>query len=310
MAHLECEVLLASMVASRTDRGARGHRGADVSRLCPRALWVAIRQPKPIAKSAAVGIYIHTPGAYFYCLSPRRHQHVTAIQARPISHPPHPPTRFPSQKRRDRSFSEGWRVWRVPAVLACRMEFVIPGCKPEPKPRLCSSKVRLRFAALYPDELDFDVILDACKSWGATRGGLREYAIRLAASFTRSLPTRRKTSTSTSTVRTGRRRTSTIASARPSSTSLAMAAESYIPRCRQGVGRYPSDRERVLRYDIKDGDYVSELHTPLVEDAKRDAAEEDDEEEAEEEDGGGGEKQPGCSAARREYARAEDHIYI
>ena len=78
----------------------------------------------------------------------------------------------------------------------------------------------------------------------------------------------------------------------------------------QGVGRYPGDRERVLRYDIKDGDYVSELHTPLVEDAKRDAAEEDDEEEAEEEDGGGGEKQPGCSAARREYARAEDHIYI
>ena len=78
----------------------------------------------------------------------------------------------------------------------------------------------------------------------------------------------------------------------------------------QGVGRYPGDRERVIRYAIKDGDYVSELHTPLVEDAKRDAAEEDDEEEAEEEDGGGGEKQPGCSAARREYARAEDHIYI
>ena len=49
MAHLECEALLASMVASRTDRGARGHRGADVSRLCPRALWVAIWQPKPRA---------------------------------------------------------------------------------------------------------------------------------------------------------------------------------------------------------------------------------------------------------------------
>ena len=65
----------------------------------------------------------------------------------------------------------------------------------------------------------------------------------------------------------------------------------------QGVGRYPGDRERVIRYDIKDGDYVSELHTPLVEDAKRDAADEDDEEEAEEEDGGSGEQhqQPGCS---------------
>ena len=46
----------------------------------------------------------------------------------------------------------------MPAVLACLMEFVIAGGKPEPKPRLCSSKVRLRFAALYPDELDFDVI--------------------------------------------------------------------------------------------------------------------------------------------------------
>ena len=102
----------------------------------------------------------------------------------------------------------------MPAVLACLMEFVIPGCKPEPKPRLCSSKVHLTFAALYPDELDFDVILDACKSWGATRSG-SPVSMPLAASFTRSLPTRRRTSTSTSTVRTGRRRTSTIASARP-----------------------------------------------------------------------------------------------
>ena len=178
----------------------------------------------------------------------------------------------------------------MPAVLACLMEFVIPGCKPEPKPRLCSSKVHLTFAALYPDELDFDVILDACKSWGATRGGLREYAIGRELHTQPADPQKnihfhvycaygKKADVN------DRFRTTIF--------DLAGDGGRILHPEVQGVGRYPGDRERVIRYDIKDGDYVSELHTPLVEDAKRDAADEDDEEEAEEEDGGSGEQQPG-----------------
>ena len=41
----------------------------------------------------------------------------------------------------------------------------------------------------------------------------------------------------------------------------------------QGVKNSPGDRERVIRYDMKDGKHVSELITALVVDPQRDAAE-------------------------------------
>ena len=40
----------------------------------------------------------------------------------------------------------------------------------------------------------------------------------------------------------------------------------------QGVGAGAGDRERVIRYDMKDGDHVGELETPLAIDPKRDEA--------------------------------------
>lgn len=56
----------------------------------------------------------------------------------------------------------------------------------------------------------------------------------------------------------------------------------------QSVKPTPADRERVINYDMKDGDFVGELETPLVNDARRDAAEA---EAAADADGGeGGEK--------------------
>ena len=41
----------------------------------------------------------------------------------------------------------------------------------------------------------------------------------------------------------------------------------------QAVKSTPADRERVIAYDMKDGEYIGELETPLVNDARRDAAE-------------------------------------
>ena len=50
----------------------------------------------------------------------------------------------------------------------------------------------------------------------------------------------------------------------------------------QQVGSTPADRERVINYDIKDGDYVSELITPLVHDSRRDTPASDDESDGDE----------------------------
>ena len=41
----------------------------------------------------------------------------------------------------------------------------------------------------------------------------------------------------------------------------------------QSVKNTPADRERVIRYDMKDGDYVAELETALVVDPRREARE-------------------------------------
>ena len=56
------------------------------------------------------------------------------------------------------------------------MEFVIPGTKPDPPLRIAGRRVNLTYAALFPGELTFDILLAACRRWAATRGGLREYA--------------------------------------------------------------------------------------------------------------------------------------
>ena len=57
------------------------------------------------------------------------------------------------------------------------MEFVIPGTKVDPPLRVNGRVLQLTYAALFPGELTFDILLAACRSWGSTRLGLREYCI-------------------------------------------------------------------------------------------------------------------------------------
>ena len=62
----------------------------------------------------------------------------------------------------------------VYGAYGASMEFVVPGCKPEPSPRLHAAKIHLTYAALYPDELDFTALVTAARGWGDTKAGLRE----------------------------------------------------------------------------------------------------------------------------------------
>ena len=171
------------------------------------------------------------------------------------------------------------------------MEFVIPGCKPEVKPRLAAKKVHLTYAALYDGELTFEMLLNAAEAWGTRRGGLREYCchelhaqpadpqrdhhFHAYFEFGKKVDVDDRLRTTIFDVQGSRRR--------------------YLHPEVQAVGGLPGDRERVITYDMKDGDYVSELHTPLIVDARRDAAEEAAEDEAAE----GGEE-----AAEKEQPRA------
>ena len=57
------------------------------------------------------------------------------------------------------------------------MQFVIPGCAPEPSTRLSSGTIHLTFAALYDGELNFEILLVSAREWGSAHNGLREYVI-------------------------------------------------------------------------------------------------------------------------------------
>ena len=53
------------------------------------------------------------------------------------------------------------------------MDFIIPGCNPDPPKRVSSKMIHLTYAALEDGELTFDQMLGAAHSWGATRQSLR-----------------------------------------------------------------------------------------------------------------------------------------
>tara|TARA_B110000046_G_C12842440_1_gene334216 strand:- start:41 stop:733 length:693 start_codon:yes stop_codon:yes gene_type:complete len=166
------------------------------------------------------------------------------------------------------------------------MEFVIPGCKPEPSLRVNSRMVHLTYAALYDGELTFASSLVAAKGWAAARQGLREYTIanelhsapadpqrahhfHFYIKFGKKVDIRDRLHTTIFDLRGQNGRT-------------------LHPEI-QSVLNTPADRERVINYDMKDGKYIAELETPLVNDARRDRAEaeaaaDDDE------DGGEGER--------------------
>ena len=166
------------------------------------------------------------------------------------------------------------------------MEFVIPGCRPEPTKRANGRTFHLTYAALFRNELNFEFVLDAAKEWATTRQGLREYVIGREHHSEPADPARYEHFHAY--LKFGKK------------LDIADRFHSTIFDLRGRNGRVlhpeiqtvlntPADRERVINYDMKDGKYIAELETPLVNDARRDRAEaeaaaDDDE------DGGEGER--------------------
>ena len=147
------------------------------------------------------------------------------------------------------------------------MEFTIPGCKPDPPKRVSGAGIHLTYAALYPGELTFDSMLTAARGWGHQRCALREYAIGREKHPHPAYPARDEHfhvySKFGKKVELKDRLHSTVFDLRGRNGRV------LHPEIQQ-VGSTPADRERVINYDIKDGDYVSELITPLVHDSRRD----------------------------------------
>lgn len=157
------------------------------------------------------------------------------------------------------------------------MEFVIPGCRPEPTKRANGRTFHLTYAALFRNELNFEFVLDAAKEWATTRQGLREYVIGREHHSEPADPARDEHFHAY--LKFGKK------------LDIADRFHSTIFDLRGRNGRVlhpeiqtvlntPADRERVINYDMKDGDYVGELETPLVNDRRREQAEAAAQEEA------------------------------
>lgn len=155
------------------------------------------------------------------------------------------------------------------------MEFHVPGVRPEPPLRVSAKKVWLTYAALKQSELNFDFLLQAGKRWGTTRGGLLEYGIGEELHSQPADPSRphhfhayfkfgKKVAVP------DRKRTAIF--------DLQSQRDGRVlhPEL-EPVKDWAGDRERVVRYFMKDGKYVSELETPLVDDPQRDTPASDDE---------------------------------
>jgi hypothetical protein len=146
------------------------------------------------------------------------------------------------------------------------MLFHIPGVAAVPSDIISAKMIHLTYAALNPGELTFDAILRAAKRWAVDREGLLEYTFG-----------REKHSHPTDPLRDEHfhcylmfgkkvnlrnRRLTTVFDL------LGRGGRILHPEV-QSVGTLPGDRERVIKYDMKDGDYVGELRTPLLNDAKK-----------------------------------------
>lgn len=170
------------------------------------------------------------------------------------------------------------------------MQFVIPGCRETPPVRANGQTFHLTYAALADGELNHGYLLDTARDWATTRHGLREYVVAKETHPQPADPTLDKHFHLY--IKFGRK---VNISDRFHSTlfDLRGTDQRVLHPEIQSVLPTPSDRERVINYDLKDGDYIAELETPLACDRRRDAAEAAAREEAaaerDGEDGEGGE---------------------
>ena len=178
--------------------------------------------------------------------------------------PPTGPTVCPRRVGGRLFSSAQWEQW------VGGMQFVIPGCKVDPPKRLAAVQVELTFAALFRGELTHALLLAEAKRWCAARHGLREYLIGREQHSAPADPQRDEHFHIY--IKAGRkfdaadRHHTTIFDVRGRNGRI------LHPEV-QSVGMLAGDRERVVRYNMKDGDWIGELETPLVFDPQRDAAE-------------------------------------
>ena len=141
------------------------------------------------------------------------------------------------------------------------MQFAIPGCKPDEPLRVSSKMVHLTFAALREEEHSLASMLAAARSWGAARQGLREYTIGKEIHSAPARPERKKHFhlylKFGKKVEVRNRLHTTVFDLR------GRGGRVLHPEV-QTVKNTPADRERVIRYDMKDGEYIGELQTPLA----------------------------------------------
>ena len=161
------------------------------------------------------------------------------------------------------------------------MEFIIPGCKPDPPLRVSSKTVHLTWAALYPGELMLGRVLAEARGWGSTRGGLLEYAIGREKHPAPADPQRDEHFHAY--FKFGKKveladRNHTIVFDLRGRNGRVLHPEL------QAVKNNAADRQRVINYDIKDGDYAAELATPLVYDRRRDIRNDESDEDSESDD--------------------------
>ena len=143
------------------------------------------------------------------------------------------------------------------------MQFHIPGCRPEPPDELNAKGVHLTYAGLHRGELTHDSLLQSARRWGEDRSGLLEYVTGRELHAQPADPSRDEHFhcyfSFGKKVHLSNRRTSTVFDL-PGRGGRRLHPEI------QSIGNLPGDRQRVIEYDMKDGDWRGELREQLVRD--------------------------------------------
>ena len=149
------------------------------------------------------------------------------------------------------------------------MQFHIPGCKPEAPKRVHAISIHLTYAGLGTGELNFESILSTARQWGGVRYGLREYMIGREQHEQPTDPNRPEHFHCY--FKFGKR---VDVRDRLHTTVFDLTGENgrVLHPELQGVGGSAADRENVIKYDMKQNDWRSELIVPLAVDPQRDEA--------------------------------------